>query len=81
MDYRIIIETEASGKKWYYVQKRFLGNLFWRYLTKVYDISMYANKIRWNTLEEAENHIQNEVNRKYTQAQKKIVKRDVYRDA
>ena len=44
MDYRIVIETEASGKKWYYVQRRYLF-YFWRYLSEVRDISMYAYRI------------------------------------
>jgi len=61
MKYRIVIETEASGKEWYYVQKRFL-TYFWRYLREVGDMSMCAYKIGWNTLEEAEQHIQSEVN-------------------
>ena len=80
MDYRIIIETEASGKKWYYVQKRF-AIYFWRYLSEVRDMSMAAYKIGWNTLEEAEQHIQNEVNYEYANNQKKIIKREVYRGA
>jgi hypothetical protein len=75
MDYRIIIETEASGKKWYYVQRRYLV-YFWRYLREVRDISMYAYKIGWHSLEEAEAHIQSDVNARYANDQKKIVKRE-----
>ena len=76
MDYRIIIETQRDGKQWFYVQKRYLL-YFWRYLREVRDITMYAYKIGWNTLEEAEQHIQFEVNYKYAQSQKKIVKREI----
>lgn len=82
MDYRIVIETEASGKKWYYVQRRYLL-YFWRYLREVRDISMYgaaththAHKIGWHSLEEAEAHIQSDVNTRYENDQNKIVKRE-----
>lgn len=75
MDYRIIIETEASGKKWYYVQRCYLLN-FWRYLREVRDMSMYAYKIGWYSLEEAEAHIQSDVNARYANDQNKIVKRE-----
>ena len=76
MDYRIIIETQRDGKQWFYVQKSFML-YFWRYLTEVRDMSMCAYKIGWNTLEEAEAHIQSEVNYEYAQSQKKIAKREV----
>lgn len=77
MNYRIIIEIEASGKKWYYVQYRYLL-FFWRYYTAIRDISMYAYKIGWETLEEAEQHIQREIDYEYAQEQRKIVKREVF---
>mgnify|MGYP003429903275 CR=1 FL=1 len=73
--YRIIIETEASGKKWYYVQKRYMF-LFWCYLTEVRDITMYTYKIGWESLEEAEMHIKLDMNTTYENEQKKIVKRE-----
>ena len=76
IDYRIIIETQRDGKKWFYVQKSFML-YFWRYLREVRDMSMYAYKIGWNTLEEAEQHIQKDVDWDYAQNQKKIVKREV----
>jgi len=75
MDYRIIIETEASGKKWYYVQRCYLL-YFWRHLREVRDISMYAYKIEWHSLEEAEAHIQSDVNARYANDQNKVVKRE-----
>lgn len=74
MDYRIVIETEASGKKWYYVQRRYLF-YFWRYLSEV-RYTIYAYKIGWHSLEEAEAHIQSDVNTRYENEQKKIVKRE-----
>jgi hypothetical protein len=76
MEYRIVIETQKDGKQWFYVQKRYLL-YFWRYLREVRDISGYAYKIGWNTLEEAEQHIQNDVNWEYAQSQKKVAKREV----
>jgi len=75
MKYRIIIETEASGKKWYSVQKKHLF-YFWRYLREVRDIGMYAYKIYWLTLEEAEAHIQSDIDNEYKTNQKKIIKRE-----
>jgi hypothetical protein len=79
MDYRIIIETEASGREWYYVQYRYLL-FFWKYHTEIRDISMCAHKVGWNTLEEAVQHIQSDINWRYSQNQKKIVKRVVLKD-
>ena len=76
MDYRIIIETEKSGKKWYFVQRRLLL-FFWLYAREVRDISMYAYKMCWETLEEADEYIQADVNYRYAQSQKKIVKKEV----
>jgi hypothetical protein len=75
MKYRIVIETEASGKKWYYIQKRFL-TYFWRYLTEVRDMSMSSYRVGFSTLEEAEKEIESDVNYEYKQSQKKIVKRE-----
>ena len=75
MKYRIVIETEASGKKWYYVQKRFL-TYFWQYLSEVRDMSMRSYRVVFSTLEEAEKEIQSDVNYEYNQSQKKIVKRE-----
>lgn len=75
MNYRIIVETEKSGKKWYYVQRRYFF-CFWLYLREVRDISMTAYKIGWHSLEEAESHIQSDVNSRYANDQKKIVKRE-----
>jgi hypothetical protein len=74
MYYRIIIETEKSGKQWYYVQRSYLF-FFWIYLRQVRDISMYAHRIGWHSLEQAESHIQSDINNKYENDQKKIVKR------
>ena len=65
MKYRIIIETEASGKKWYYVQRRYLL-YFWHYLREVRDITGCASPIvKWHSLEEAEAHIQADYNSRY----------------
>jgi len=75
MKYRIIIETEASGKKWYYAQRSYLI-YFWCYLREVRDITMRRYKIRWHSLEEAEAHIQSDVDTIYANDQKKIVKRE-----
>ena len=75
MQLDIVIETEASGKKWYSVQKKYLF-YFWRYLREVRDMSMYAHKICWYTLEGAEAHIQSDVDSEYKKNQKKIIQRE-----
>ena len=76
MDYKIIEETEYSGKKWYYVKKRYCW-YFWKYLTEYRDISMYAYKIGFHSLEEAKNQIQLDVNKDYKNSQSKIRSRNV----
>jgi hypothetical protein len=75
MKYRIVIETEASGKKWYYVQKRLL-TYFWRYLCEVRDMSMSLCRVGFSTLEEAEEYLQYDVDSDYQKQQSKIVKRE-----
>lgn len=74
--YRIIIETERSGKKWYYIQKRWLL-YFWRFFYEIRDIGMKTYRTGWNTLEEAELHIQYQVNQEYNKSQEKIIKREI----
>jgi hypothetical protein len=78
MKYRIIIETEASGKKWYYVQKRFLI-YFYRYLSEVRDMSMSLCRVGFSTLEEAKEYIQYNVDNDYQKQQSKIIKREIYK--
>lgn len=77
MDYRIIIETEVSGKKWYYVQYKYL--FFWRYYREIQDISCYNYKVGWNKLEEAELKIQYIIDCKYERSQQKIINREVHK--
>ena len=76
MRHRIIIETEKSGKKWYYVQKRFL-TYFWRYLYIVRDMSMSLYRVGFSTLEEAKEYIQYLIDDDYKEQQRKIVKREI----
>jgi hypothetical protein len=68
MKYRIIIETEASGKKWYYIQQRFLI-YFW----------MHLNGFYFSTLEEAQECLQYHVDDDYQKQQSKIIKREIYK--
>lgn len=76
MAYRIMVETEKSGAKKYYVQKTFLW-YFWAYLREVKDISMYRYIIYFHSLEDAEKRIQSEVNDNYARSQSKVIKREV----
>ena len=55
--YRIVIEIEASGKTWYYVQKRFL-RLFWMYEIEYRDISMYRYRVVFESFKEANDFIE-----------------------
>jgi hypothetical protein len=76
--YRIKIETEASGKKWYYVQERVMF-VFWQYLTEVRDMSICAHRIGWRTIGDAEKHIQKEIEHRKKLREKKIVKSEIYK--
>jgi len=76
MEYRIIIETEMSGKKWFYVQRKWLG-ILWVYLGEVRDISMAIYTIVFDELKKAEEHIQSLIDAEYARRQSKIIKREV----
>lgn len=76
MNYRIVVETERSGKKKYYVQKRVLW-YFWAYLREGRAVSMYRYIIWHYKLEDAEQRIQSEVNAEYAKYQSKIVSREI----
>lgn len=72
--YRVVIETERSGKKWYYVQKK--GFLFWRYVREVYDVSMQTQRVGYSSMEEAEEAIKFEVDYDNIMYNKQIVKKE-----
>lgn len=76
MEYRIIIETEVSGKKWFYVQRKWFGVL-WVYLGEVRDITMATYTIVFDELKKAEEHIQSLIDAEYAKRQSKIIKREV----
>lgn len=78
MKYRIVVKTEISGKKWYYVQKRFL-TFFWIYLCEVRNMSMSLKSVGFSTLEEAKEFIQFNVDNDYKEQQQKIVKKEIYK--
>lgn len=75
MNYRIVIKTEASGNKKYYIQKRHLI-YFWCYLKEIRDISMCRYIVSCDSLEAAKKIIQLDINHNYIRSQKKIVKRE-----
>lgn len=75
MKYRIVVETELGGKKWYYVQKR-TWFYFWCYLGKIMDITMRRYKIGCHSLEKAKQLIRSDINDRYVNNQTKIVKRE-----
>jgi hypothetical protein len=78
VEYRIIIETDVKGRKYYYIQKRF-ALFFWIYLSQITDMSMCSYRILFDTIEEAEDCIKREAEKEYEKSQKKIVKREVYK--
>ncbi len=67
--YRILIETEASGKKWYYPLKRYWF-FFWDYLAK----DSYS--VGYNSLSEAMERINEDIEDENQRAQKIIIKRE-----
>ncbi len=87
MEYRIIIETERSGKRWLFVQRRFL-HYFWKYLrednARTVGIFTFPNMPTmsrnggWGTIDDARAHLQCNIDYDYAQSQKKIVKVEVY---
>ncbi len=76
MKYRIIIETERSGKKHYYIQKFIF--FWWSYLVQITDMSMAEYRVDFESLVKAENHIQSIINKEKEEFEKKIIKREVY---
>lgn len=74
LEFRIVVETEVSGKKWYYVQKRWLW-FFWKYITEVRDMSMCRYAVRFNTLQESELAIQKMVDSYRASQERKIIRR------
>jgi hypothetical protein len=78
MKYRIVIKTEVSGKKWYYVQKKFLF-FFWIYLAEIRDMSMSLRSVGFSTLKEAKEYVQYHIDDDYKEQQSKIIKREIYK--
>lgn len=75
MNYRIVIETEKSGKEHFYVQKKnFLG--IWKYERKTMDITMYKYKIHFKDLDEAKSYIDSEIESLEEYKNSKIVRRE-----
>ena len=75
INYRIVVEKEKSGTKWYSVQRR-KWLFFWRYLDFHKESNTSGIKISFRTLEEADNHVQSDINIRYSESQKKIVSRE-----
>jgi len=78
MKYRIVIKTEVSGKKCYYVQKKFLF-FFWIYLAEIRDMSMSLHNVGFSTLNEAEEYMQYHIDDDNKEQQSKIIKREIYK--
>ena len=76
-EYRIIIETEESGKKWYYFQYKFL-NLFWLYHREIRDMSMSNNRVGYHSIEEVYQAIKYDIDHIKDKAKQKIVKRQKF---
>jgi hypothetical protein len=64
--YRIVIETQANGKSWYYVQCRY-WIFFWKHL--------FGCKVGWPTIEEAEAYLAAYKEKINCQSDKRIVER------
>lgn len=76
-DYRIVIETAVSGKKWYYVQRRHRFMRFYWCAVKDYSDNGIRHKIGWSTMEEALAFIQLDINSRFNKEQNKIIERKI----
>ena len=78
MEYRIVVETQKSGKDLIFVQFK-VFYLFWLYVTQTVSMEGHRQVISFTSLEDAENYITEKANKKYTQSQLKIVKQKIYK--
>lgn len=69
--YRIVLEIEASGRRWYYTQYKFC-RLFWRY-----HHTAFPHRNRWPTLGAAVHDIEMRIAAQNNEKQKAIVKREI----
>lgn len=76
VNYRIVIHTELSGKQWFYIQKQWLGML-WFYCRHILDMSMYSYKIVFDSLEAAKEFIKLQEQKCLNQKNAKIVKKEI----
>jgi hypothetical protein len=76
MQYRIIVETQASGIENFYVQKKIFC-LFWFYFRKTIDITMYKHKVLFSNIEDAKIAIQHDKSRLAWLKSQKIIKRQI----
>jgi hypothetical protein len=76
MDYRIIVETEKSGKKRYYIQNRVVWK-FWAYLRVKRDIYMNGYRVVFDELKDAEQEIRARLSYDHLISQAKVVSREV----
>lgn len=74
-NYRIEIITKADGDRIFYVQRRFLY-FFWFYFTEIRDVSDIEFRIEFYSLEQAENFIDREVDRKEWLKTQRVVKKE-----
>lgn len=79
MRYRIIKEVEKNGKELFYVQRPFLF-YFWAYVSEIRDISMRKFRIAFNSLSDAENFIQKDVDIRYKRSQERVVSSEVVKE-
>jgi hypothetical protein len=70
-NYRIIVETELSGKQWFYVQKKCLF-VFWQYFYVV-----RGCKIGYQNLEQAIIYMNSLIAEKEQEKQRSVVKTEV----
>ena len=78
-EYRIIIKTEKSGKKWYYVQYRWLI-FFWLYCREsTGGLYFEIYKAMFKSLEDANDFIKKLRDEDYKKSQSKIIKKEIYK--
>lgn len=78
--YRVVVETEESGHKFYYIQKR-CCLFFWKYLKEYFytsNFTWFSYRIPISSLEKAQQNIENLINEeKESKIKIKIIKKEI----
>ncbi|WP_395073799.1 hypothetical protein [Flavobacterium sp.] len=76
MKYRIIVKTEKSGIKKYYIQKK-IFSVFWIYLKEYLDITMYKYRTWFHHSSQAKEKIEKLIYNDFRITQSKVIKTEI----